>query len=270
MKWYILALVLVFQTAYAKECRKKPIRIAIVDTGMGYLGLGKEATLCPTGHRDFSIDHRNYEVGKNQIPLDVHGHGTNIAGIIDKAMKASKKPFCLIIVKFYSAKSEDNDNLVSSLLSLQYLSKLKPDIVNFSGGGYFFMMSERNAVKKYLDGGGKMVAAAGNDKSDLDILPFYPAMYDKRIEVVGSLLNTHLTKSETILRNIPSDRLMPIPGSDEYMVRSWFSNYGNPITRWELGEGIRGFEVTLSGTSQATAVATGKIAQTIKTGCEKQ
>jgi hypothetical protein len=37
------------------------------------------------------------------------------------------------------------------------------------------------------------------------------------------------------------------------------SNYGKSITRWEIGVNVKAYGLIMSGTSQATATATGKI-----------
>jgi subtilisin family serine protease len=95
-----------------------------------------------------------------------------------------------------------------------------------------------------LNGGGHLITAAGNDAENLD-LPnnhYYPAQYDKRIVVVGAL--------------------------DSYEVQTYFSNYGKVVTRWEHGLMVTGYGITLSGTSQATAIATGKMVGNNPNKCE--
>ena len=79
-----------FSSVFANEvapavCLSPPIRIAVIDTGFGYNNLGHSATLCRFGHKDFTKSQKfTDKYGTiDKVPLDLHGHGTNIAGIID-------------------------------------------------------------------------------------------------------------------------------------------------------------------------------------------
>lgn len=66
-------------------------------------------------------------------------------------------------------------------------------------------------------------------------------MYDKRIVVVGN--------------------------KDSFGTRIKSSNYGKLVNRWEIGENQEAYGITLTGTSQATAVATGKLIGENKNKC---
>lgn len=165
--------------------------------------------------------------------MDTHGHGTNIVGIIDGYVSKSKVDYCIVVVKYYSSKQSGNENLEASVKALNYAANLKVDYINYSGGGVEFSGEEYKSVKRFLDQGGRFIAAAGNENSNLDLSSYYPAMYDSRIIIVGNLT--------------------------AHGVRSVLSNYGSVVKRWEVGEDIEAYRIVLSGTSQATAVATGKI-----------
>jgi len=86
--------------------------------------------------------------------------------------------------------------------------------------------------------------AAGNNGMNFDEKGrYYPACYDdKRIIVVGML--------------------------DKNGVQYKYSNYGSRVTRWEIGYEVVGFEISESGTSQAAAVATGKLVSQTKSRCK--
>ena len=103
---------------------------------------------------------------------------------------------------------------------------------------------EKAAVKRFLDHSGKIIAAAGNEHASLELAEnaYFPALYDKRIIVVGN--NT------------------------KDGVRSNSSNYGEPVTRWEVGEDVEAYGIVMTGTSQATAVATGKIISESDNKCD--
>ncbi len=38
-----------------KTCVRDPIKVAVIDSGFGFKGLGKDAKLCKYGHKDFSV-----------------------------------------------------------------------------------------------------------------------------------------------------------------------------------------------------------------------
>jgi hypothetical protein len=102
--------------------------------------------------------------------------------------------------------------------------------VNFSAEGGDYVEREEKAIEKMLDLGVKMVVAAGNGHEEVH---FYPAVLDRRIVVVGNLNREYIME--------PS------------------SNFGSFVNRWEIGEYICAGGKCMTGTSQATATATGKI-----------
>lgn len=222
-------------------CNAPPLRIAIIDTGFGFQGLGDASKLCKFGHRNFSDNNDfNSNLGtKDAVPVDHHSHGTNIAGVIDKFAKGEN--YCLVIIKFYDPLAPTTNNLEATVKAFKYAKSLKVDIVNYSAGGVDFSPSEEKAVKEYLNSGGKLVAAAGNESSDVTQKPYYPAMYDRRIVSVGNL-----------------DPYTESPARS--------SNYGTKVSRWEIGTQTAN-GITETGTSQAAAVATGKIIKSMKRKC---
>jgi Subtilase family len=235
IKATILILLLVFNTACEAKGPTKTIKVAVVDTGFGFNNRGHEAKLCRFGHKDFTADQKfymNYNT-LDPVPMDFNGHGTNIVGIIDKYTKGVD--YCLVIVKIFSEGESSYQAVQASASAFDYIKNLGVDFVNYSAGGAEGNAAEEIAVKELLNSGTTIVAAAGNGSSSLDIKQnsFYPAMYDKRIVVVGNK-KVDGTISET-------------------------SNYGKVVNRWEVGERIEGFGIIMTGTSQATAVATGKL-----------
>lgn len=230
-------------------CTIRPIVVAVIDTGFGYQDIGIEARLCNYGHKDFT--NKNEYITdfntKDPIPKDNHGHGTNIVGIIDDYAKQSGTNYCIVILKYYDASILHNNNLENTIKAINYATQIKADFINYSGGGYDKSPEEALAVKKFIDKGGKFIAAAGNEKINLDQkdIGYYPAMEDDRVISVGNA------------KEINENAIIP----------SGSSNYGNRVKRWEIGESISAFGLTMTGTSQATAVATGKIISTIKRKC---
>ena len=236
----LLVLFIATLTGYSAYC--KTIRVAVIDTGFGFNGLAHDVKLCKYGHKDFtSAQEYSMEYDTiDPIPVDRHGHGTNIAGAINKYAKNAD--FCLIILKFYKdIRGTNAENLEASVQAFRYAINIKVDIINYSGGGNRGSETERNLVKKFIDNGGTIVAAAGNASENLDLLGnyFYPAMYDDRIIVVGN-------------KEIVSF------GKTKMKRRSPTSNYGSVVKYWEVGT-VDMYGYSMSGTSQSTALKTGKI-----------
>lgn len=181
-------------------------------------------------------------VDNNNNVLDTHGHGTHVAGIINKSKLSSTR---LMILKYYSATAKEEENLVNSLLALKYAIDHNSHIINYSGGGESKNKLEEELIKEALNKNIILVAAAGNNSKDNDKLGFYPASYKlPNIIAVAAMDNS--------LRLLPS------------------SNYGkNTVHLIATGKNIYsslphakyGF---MTGTSQATAIVTEKLLREIQ------
>lgn len=167
---------------------------------------------------------------------DQHGHGTNIAGIITK--NAPKDfDYCLSIYKYYTNGVDASEVTVKRWnQALQKILDDGADIVNISGGGVELQPDEIKLIKQMLDKNMIVVVAAGNEYSNLNKHKYYPASSDKRLIVVGS-----------------NDVIS--------------ANYGDIVDVTVSGKNQEGFDITMTGTSQATAVVTGMILN-MKANCE--
>jgi len=209
------------------------LRIAVIDTGFGYDNAGAWGNnrLCRYGHRDFTNLGSKLFLGiSTPVPKDNDSHGTNIVGVIQDT--AGPLNFCIIVLKYFDPNMSRDLTGKAAVRAIRYAEELHADVINFSGGGNAEDSDEDAAVRSYLDHGGKMFAAAGNYGLDIDKFHFYPAMADPRVIVVGNLNQdgTYHTGS----------------------------NYGKRLNVWEIGVNVTGYGITMTGTSQATAVATGK------------
>lgn len=257
---FLIAILLVLSCCHkaeAKKCDRAPIRIVVIDTGFGFNEQGHESNLCNFGHKDFSKDKKftTSYVTHDKVPLDINGHGTNIVGIIEGYLKDAHTNYCIVIAKYYSDTQTGTQNLTATVRAINYASNIRADFINYSGGGPSKNVFEEAAVKRFLDRGGKFIAAAGNEREDLDKPEnaYYPALYDKRIIVVGNLCK------DGVEYKLPDNTTIKRCGS---------SNYGKAINRWEVGENVMAYGLTFTGTSQATAVATGKIASESDNKCD--
>lgn len=224
--------------ALSVNVNAQPIKVAVIDTGFDFKStwqpirddVPSTPTLCPTGHKDFT---------GNGLQDD-HGHGTHIAGLIGKY--SGNADYCLVIYKYYDNKGSDFNNLVNTIKSFGSAIAEGVNIINYSGGGISRNSEECAVLKTALDKGITVVAAAGNENIDLDVHPFYPALCDSRIVVVAGQdkygkrvpSSSFSSRKFTVVKELGIDVLSILPG------------------------GQYGF---MTGTSQATAIHSGKIVQ---------
>lgn len=188
------------------------IKVAIIDTGL-QTKYTKQIPLCNSGHKDFTGEGFN----------DIHGHGTNVTGLITQGI--TDLNYCIILIKAYSFKGKPQSYIPEAL---EHVVKLNVSIVNLSGGGMGSIPSEKSAILKLLSQNVTIVTAAGNESIDFNKkCDYYPACYDSRIIVVGNF--------------------------------SDFSNYGDIVDSTINGRNKTGFGITLSGTSQSTAIFTNRL-----------
>jgi major intracellular serine protease len=213
----------------------RPFIIAVIDSG---IHAGKNTHLCKYGHKSFVS---SIFPSTRQNPLyDEHGHGTHVAGIIEK--NAGKSNYCIVSVKFWSPGT--NENSTKAMIdSIQYAINIKVDAINISAGGLNSSEEEKAVIKSAIDKGITIFAAAGNEASNLDLkCNYFPACYDDRIISVGNL------RPDLTINSV--------------------SNFGNFVKRWEIGTDIESTVptglMTMSGTSQATAVISGKFIKNLK------
>jgi subtilisin family serine protease len=114
---------------------------------------------------------------------DNHGHGTHISGIIG-AMAGNGKGIIglapqvsLMTLKYFDPKVPQTDHLKNTIAAINYAVDMGAHIINYSGGGTEFSQDEKEAIARAQRKGILFVAAAGNEKSNSDRNPYYPADY---------------------------------------------------------------------------------------------
>lgn len=163
--------------SWKKFEKKKDIIVAVVDTGIQYNHPFLKTNLI--GAKGNS-DKKNYGVdfstkSMTTTPEDSHGHGTHVAGIIKSIFPEVK----IMALKYYNPMASGQANLDSTIKALEYAVDQNVDIINYSGGGPEPSAQELAVLKKAEKKGILVVAAAGNEKSNIDRKKnaYYPASY---------------------------------------------------------------------------------------------
>lgn len=179
----------------------------------------------------------NFALKNNDI-IDRHGHGTHIAGIIAGRKKGISPNARLMILKFYDPAGDPRKTLGYTVEAIEYATKMGAQLINFSAGGLQKSEKEKKAIEKAGRRGIAFVAAAGNEKSNSDLAKYYPADYDlQNVISVGAI----------------GPDLNSLKASNYGVQTVDFSAPGGSICSSSPGGGYE----FMSGTSQATAFATG-------------
>lgn len=194
-------------------------------------------------------------VGSDGDLKDTHGHGTHIAGIIGAeggngiGISGVSPKVSLMVLKYYDANGSEVNNLANTVKAIDYAVKMGANIINYSGGGIAPSPDEKAAIERAMKKGILFVAAAGNERSNSDIRKYYPADY--------GLAN--------ILSVTAIDRFKNVLASSNWGEQSVdIAAPGNDIIS-TLPGGQYGY---LTGTSQATAFATGVAALVMANNAE--
>lgn len=224
--------------SWKKFVKKDDIVVAVVDTGIQYNHpFLKNNLVAATG----KLSKKNYGLDFSTptptfTPSDSHGHGTHVAGIIKSIFPDVK----IMALKYYNPKASGQANLASTIKALKYAVDQNVDIINYSGGGPEPSAEELKILKRAERKGILIIAAAGNERSNIDIKKnaYYPASYGlSNIITVGAHneSNTIISSSNWGAKSVD----IAAPG---YRIRSAIPGNG------------AGY---MTGTSQATAFVTG-------------
>lgn len=170
--------------------------VAVVDTGVRYThqdlaaqmwrnpgesGSGKESNGIDDDNNGYVDDVFGINVvADNGNPMDTHGHGTHVSGTIGAAAN-NGAPHVGVAwnVRIMAIKIFQPFAGASAVVEgLEYAVANGAKISNHSWGGGGFSQTLYDGLAAARDAGHLIVAAAGNNGTDSDILPFYPAAYD--------------------------------------------------------------------------------------------
>lgn len=179
--------------AWDKTTGDRRVVVAVVDTGVDYThpdlaqNIWRNTREIPGNGIDddgngFIDDTRGWSfVDKNAQPLDSDGHGTHVAGIIGASGNngigvSGVDPN----VQIMPVKVSSNGSLLISnaVRGIDYAVKNGANIINCSFGGNTYSTALYSAIARANTAGVTIVAGAGNNGSNSDAAPFYPADYD--------------------------------------------------------------------------------------------
>ncbi|MEM2567030.1 MAG: S8 family serine peptidase [Candidatus Bathyarchaeia archaeon] len=195
------------------------ILVAVIDTGIYYYHEDLEANYVALGYDWVNMDND---------PIDDHGHGTHCAGIIAATINNGKGIAGVSQVRVMAEKVLDSwgygyaDWVANGII---HATEAGARIISMSLGGYGYSALLHEAVKYAYDHGVLLIAAAGNDNTNIMV---YPAGYEEVIAVAAT---------------------------DQNDYKAWFSNWGDWIELAAPGVNIHstvpwGYE-SWSGTSMA-------------------
>lgn len=214
------------------------------ETGVDDKGRDKSTNGVDDDGNGFVDDVHGWNFVNNSNKLDDnHGHGTHIAGIVGAeggnnfGITGIASKVSLMVLKYYDPKYPSS-NLENTIKAFDYATKMKATIINYSGGGVDYSQPEFEAIRRARSQGILFVAAAGNERSNSDKQKYYPANYDL----------------DNIISVTAIDPQMQVLASSNYGVQTvHVAAPGEEIYSTLPGGGFG----TLTGTSQATAFATG-------------
>jgi thermitase len=194
--------------AWEIETGDRSVVIAFADSGIDYehedlrnnlwKNLGEDWVGNNPGNNGLDDDHDGYVdnyYGINTItgsgdPFDDEGHGTHVAGIAGaegnnlKGVAGVNWRVSVMALKFIGAGGFGD--VGDEIEAIEFAKKMGVRIVNMSFGSSEFSTPERNAIAEAS--GILFVTAAGNERTNNDVVPSYPANYDlpNIISVAGS------------------------------------------------------------------------------------
>lgn len=208
------------------------------ESGIDEFGSPKETNGIDDDGNGYIDDVHGYDFTQlKDATTDSHGHGTHIAGIISQESKSENVRFISLV--YYRNGISGDQALKNSISAVRYAIKMNADIINYSGGGSLPNAEERAVFEEANRRGILVVAAAGNEASNSEKLPFFPANYG-----LPNILSVTATNGQ-------SPKLLPSSnfGQRSVAVAAPGKDIMSTLPGGSYGE--------MTGTSQATAFVSG-------------
>ena len=176
--------------AWDLETGSRDVIVAVVDSGIDtahpdlaanvWTNPGEVENGIDDDGNGYIDDIRGWDfVGDDNQPVDSHGHGTHVAGIIGAVgdngtgMVGVNWQVSIMPLRFITA--ADYGTTADAIEAIEYADDNGADVINLSWGG----PSYSQALKNTIDAADALVVcAAGNEGNELDFTPTYPASYD--------------------------------------------------------------------------------------------
>lgn len=171
----------------------KKVIVAVVDTGIDYTHPDLEPAIAVNsgeipgnGFDDdgdgYVDDYLGYDfAGKSSDPFDMNGHGTHVAGVIGAQLNDSygvpgiAPATALLPVRVLDENGEGT--LANVIAGINYAVSRHASIINLSLGAPYGSKMFLAALQHAQEAGVLIVVAAGNERTDNDVTPSYPANY---------------------------------------------------------------------------------------------
>ncbi|TDA68876.1 MAG: hypothetical protein D9V47_06280 [Clostridia bacterium] len=158
----------------------EPVIVAVVDTGLDFYHEDLQGRISLDGAWDFVLN--------DSYPLDLDGHGTEVAGVIATATgnatgiagTAGRQNVKILPLRVVNLQGEADTYLVSQAIA--HAVDRGAQVVNLSLGGPQYSQAVADAVYYAWERGAVVVAAAGNDGGPVS----YPAALPHVIAVAAS------------------------------------------------------------------------------------
>ena len=113
---------------------------------------------------------------KTNDPNDDNDHGTHVSGTIAGETVGVAPGVTILPIKFLD--KDGGGSLADAVDAIRYAILMKADVMSNSWGGGGYSQAMYDAISAANDAGIWFIAAAGNDASNNDKKPAYPASYD--------------------------------------------------------------------------------------------
>ena len=144
-------------------------------------------------------------VENDNQPIDPHGHGTHVAGIIgavgNNGIGSAGVCWRVSIMPLRFITAADYGTTADAIEAIEYADDNGADVINLSWGGPYYSLALKEAIDA-VDA--LVVCAAGNEGGNLDDVPLYPASYE-------------------------SANILSVAASDADDHPAWFTNYSDRL-----------------------------------------
>lgn len=244
--------------------------VAVIDTGVDYTHPDLAANIwtnTPEANGAAGVDDdgngyvddvHGYDFANNDgDPMDDHFHGTHVAGTIGAVgnngvgVAGVSWDVQIMALKFLDANG--SGFLSDAIRAIDYAAAMGATVSNNSWGGGGFEQALKDAISNAASRGHIFVAAAGNDGTNNDVFPAYPASYD--LDNIIAVAATDHNDNLAGFSNYGAAAVdLGAPGVDIH------STLPTRVTDAMQQYGLSANYGTISGTSMATPHVTGVVA----------